>query len=89
VKAKSGRTWFTEFGYPVLSPPSEQQQADWDAQAYNLAPGLPNVQTMGIHTLFDQPSGGFQICAGPGSPLTAATELKQAVSGNPGAVATC
>jgi hypothetical protein len=80
--------WITEFGYPISNPPTQQQQADWDSEAYNLAPTLPNVQTMGIHTLFDQP-GGFQICAGPRSPLPAANELKQAVSKKPTATASC
>jgi hypothetical protein len=80
--------WFTEFGYPISNPPTEQQQANWDSEAYQIAPSLPNVSVMGIHTLFDQ-AGGFQICAGPGNPLPAATKLKQAVSGNPSVVATC
>jgi hypothetical protein len=86
----SGRPiWITEFGYPSApSPMTQQYQADWDQEAYNLAPTLPNVQTMAIHTIFDSP-GGFQICGGPNSPLPAANELKQAVSGNPNAVASC
>jgi hypothetical protein len=64
--------WITEFGYPVLDPPAngptEADAAARDAQAYQMAPSLPDVQTMGIHTIFDQSSGGFQICAGPGDP---------------------
>ena len=80
--------WITEFGYPIADPPTADQQAAWDAQAYQLAPSLPNVRAMGIHTIFDRP-GGFEICRGPGSPLPAATALKQAVSGAPLAVASC
>lgn len=81
--------WITEFGYPVLNPPTESDAASWDAEAYQMAPSLEDVQAMGIHTIFDQPSGGFQICAGPGDPLAAATALKQAVSGNDETVASC
>ena len=83
------RIWITEFGYPVLDPPTGQQQAAWDARAYDLAPSQPNVEAMGIHTIFDQRSRGFQICAGPRSPLPAATELKRAVSGNSSVIASC
>ena len=67
---------------------TESQQADRDSAAYTMAASLPNVQTMGIHTVFDQPNG-FQICSGPLSPLPAASALKQAVSGNPNATASC
>lgn len=80
--------WITEFGYPITNPPTAQQQADWDSQAYQLAGSLSNVQAMGIHTLFDQ-AGGFEICAGPRSPLSSASELKQTISGIPTATASC
>jgi hypothetical protein len=80
--------WITEFGYPIANPPTQQDQANWDSQAYSLAPNKPNVKAMGIHTIFDY-TGGYQICAGPHTPLPAATKLKQTVSGNASAVATC
>jgi hypothetical protein len=59
-------------------------------------PNLPYLQTMGIHTMFDYPlatsTNGpfpFGICDGSGSPRPAANELKQAVTGDPAAVAAC
>jgi hypothetical protein len=85
--------WITEFGYPIEAPLTAQEQGDWDAQAYGLAGALPNVRVMGIHSVFDQgpdgPAARFGVCAAPHSPRIAATELKQAVSGNPNATATC
>lgn len=85
--------WITEFGYPIQNPPNEQQQGNWDAQAYKLAADLTNVTAMGIHSVFDQAPDSarapFGVCAAPGSPRLAATDLKAVVTGDPNAVATC
>lgn len=90
VASDCGRPiWITEFGYPLNDPPTAQQQASWDAQAYTQATGTPGVQAMGIHSLFDLPRETFGVCAAPGVPRLAASELKQVVSGAASAIAQC
>jgi hypothetical protein len=81
--------WITEFGYPGVGSPGAADQGAWDAQAYTSAGGLPNVRAMGINSVFDFPDARFGICARPGSPRAAASELERAASGNPLAVASC
>jgi hypothetical protein len=81
--------WITEFGYPVRGTLTAQTQGDWDAQAYVDARGLANVRAMGINSVFDFPGDRFGVCARPGSPRVAATELERAVSGNRRARAGC
>ncbi|HVY08746.1 MAG TPA: hypothetical protein VHB18_01180 [Mycobacteriales bacterium] len=91
----------TEFGYwpgsksPWLNPDgthkpvTTQEQAAWDAQAYDVVKNLPNLDMFLIYSLYDSV---WAICPHPNGPPEdnpAATALKQAISGYPSALAAC
>ncbi|HVX68572.1 MAG TPA: hypothetical protein VHA79_02640 [Mycobacteriales bacterium] len=82
----------TEFGYYPGLPKAGgqtvtlQDQADWNAQAYDLMKNTPRLDMFVIYSLFNDV---WAICRHHGTDNPAPNELAQTISGDPSATVRC